>query len=300
MCVLYLIFLPALFRRIDRCGKRCLHWRLPYFLGLDAPACTDDLHCSGILAAPYLPQSAKSRKQSYHPYELQYTDSDSTLFDGCAYRKYQSCFPSRTGSRTSFTFTAVSASLKGRRKIAGGFPDVNRTSFNSSLSYRWAGQTPFYFSTALPIWRIIFADDSTQTYRYTNDSIYYLLGVRPYAGEKWLTFLQNICYKGTGKYTALDYYLSALLLEKDLDTFVKAVNDLYEIEEELPRHYSEALLIYRDSHPEYPVQITDSTLVKRYITYRERQVGFTSYTEERNRMRREFGDTYWWYFDYQE
>lgn len=147
---------------------------------------------------------------------------------------------------------------------------------------------------------LFFADDSTQTYRYTNDSIYYLLGVRPYAGEKWLTFLQNICYKGTGKYTALDYYLSALLLEKDLDTFVKAVNDLYEFEEELPRHYSEALLIYRDSHPEYPVQITDSTLVKRYITYRERQVGFTSYTEERNRMRREFGDTYWWYFDYQE
>ncbi len=147
---------------------------------------------------------------------------------------------------------------------------------------------------------LFFADDSLQTYRYTNDSIYYLLGVRPYTGEDHLVFLHNICYKGTGKYTALDYYISALLLEKQLDRFAQVMTDLYEIEEELPRYYDEAFLLFLDSHPDYPYQVTDSALIQRYADYRKRQADFTSAIEERNGMRREFGDTYWWYFDYQE
>ena len=147
---------------------------------------------------------------------------------------------------------------------------------------------------------LFFANDSAQTLRYTNDSIYYLLGVRPYTGEDRMEFLRNICYKGTGKYTALDYYLSALLLEKQIDTFGKALADFYETEDTLPRYYQEAILVYRESHPDYQFAVDDSTLIKRYDDYHKRKAGFSSPIEEQNRMRREFGDTYWWYFDYQE
>lgn len=147
---------------------------------------------------------------------------------------------------------------------------------------------------------LFFADDSLQTLRYTNDSVYYLLGVRPYAGEDRLVFLHNICYKGTGKYTALDYYLCALLLEKRLDTFGQAMVDLCETDESLPRYYREAILMLRESRPEYPFQVEDSTMIRRYADYRDRKGSFSSPKEEENRMRREFGDTYWWYFDYQK
>ena len=147
---------------------------------------------------------------------------------------------------------------------------------------------------------LFFANDSAQTLRYTNDSIYYLLGVRPYTGEDRMEFLRNICYKGTGKYTALDYYLSALLLEKQIDTFGKALADFYETEDTLPRYYQEAILVYRESHPDCQFAVNDSTLIKRYGDYHKRKADFSSPIEEQNRMRREFGDTYWWYFDYQE
>ena len=147
---------------------------------------------------------------------------------------------------------------------------------------------------------LFFANDSAQTLRYTNDSIYYLLGVRPYTGEDRMEFLRNICYKGTGKYTALDYYLSALLLEKQIDTFGKALADFYETEDTLPRYYQEAILVYRESHPDCQFAVNDSTLIKRYDDYHKRKADFSSPIEEQNRMRREFGDTYWWYFDYQE
>ena len=146
---------------------------------------------------------------------------------------------------------------------------------------------------------LFFANDSSTVLRYTNDSIYYLLGVRPYNGEDRMEFLRNICYKGTGKSTSLDYYLSALLLEKRLDSFAQAIVDFCEPDEDFARYYKEVMLIYRDRHPDYPIQVTDSVMIQRYAEYKVRRKDFTSAIEERNKMRREFGETYWWYFDYQ-
>lgn len=48
----------------------------------------------------------------------------------------------------------------------------------------------------------------------------------------------------------------------------------------------------------YPV--TDSLMIGRFKAYRTLQQKDGSSLEEWNRMRREFGDTYWWYYDYQE
>lgn len=146
---------------------------------------------------------------------------------------------------------------------------------------------------------LFFDADSLHTLRYTNDSIYYLLGARPYAGEDRLVFLRNICYKGTGKYTSLDYYLSALLLEKQLDRFMQAVPDFYLPEDTLPRYYREAVVLYHAQRND-SVSVSDSLMLKRFDAYRQLQRQAASPLEERNRMRREFGDTYWWYYDYQE
>ncbi|WP_418661385.1 DUF6057 family protein [Bacteroides ilei] len=146
---------------------------------------------------------------------------------------------------------------------------------------------------------LFFDNDSTRILRYTNDSVYYLLGVRPYAGESHKELLRNICYKGTGKFTALDYYLSALLLDKELDEFARAVADFYEPDEELPRYYREALIMYAAGHSGFPMQVVDTLMLERYAGYCALQKTFKLPQEEKNRMRREYGDTYWWYFDYQ-
>ena len=44
----------------------------------------------------------------------------------------------------------------------------------------------------------------------------------------------------------------------------------------------------------------DSLTLDRFKVYQTLQQKDGSPLEERNRMRREFGDTYWWYYDYQE
>ena len=59
------------------------------------------------------------------------------------------------------------------------------------------------------------------------------------------TFLARICRDEIGRHTALNYYMSALLLDKKLDKFVSAV-DMYCFEQDtLPRYYREALVLYK-------------------------------------------------------
>lgn len=147
---------------------------------------------------------------------------------------------------------------------------------------------------------LFFPDDSLQTLRYTNDSIYYLLGARPYKGEDRNVFLRNICYKGTGKYTSLDYYLSALLLDKNLEEFATAVNDFFEPEDTLPRFYREAMVLYHSQRSDsVALAARDSSCVRRFMEYKEKGKEYVSAKERENWLRRHYGNTYWWYFDYQ-
>ena len=148
---------------------------------------------------------------------------------------------------------------------------------------------------------LFFPDKSAQNLRFNNDSIYALLGVRPYVGEKRQDYLRNSCYEETGKYTALDYYLSSLLLEKQLDDFVQAFDDLCDSSAYIPRYYQEAFILYEDACTSAErIYSPDSVLLSKYVAYKERKTTFTSHIEAKNQMRREYGDTYWWYFDYQE
>lgn len=147
---------------------------------------------------------------------------------------------------------------------------------------------------------LFFPEDSLKVLRFTNDSIYQHLGAHPFNGEDKISFLSRICYHDEGKHTALDYYLSALLLDKQIESFTDAITEFYELEDSLPRYYREAITIYRTTHPEFPFGHNDSTLIKGYAEYRQCQTQFNSKQEEINRMRREYGDSYWWYYDYQK
>ena len=109
----------------------------------------------------------------------------------------------------------------------------------------------------------------------------------------------RICRDEVGKHTALDYYLSALLLDKKLDKFASVVEDSFFEQDTLPRYYREAIMLYKQSHPAYPRVLNDTLMIQRLQEFDKLQKEYTSPVEQKNRMRREFGDTYWWYYRYQ-
>lgn len=149
---------------------------------------------------------------------------------------------------------------------------------------------------------LFFPNDSLAELRFTNDSVSSLIGVNMYAGGDQKQFLRNICYSGEGTYWAAGYYLSALLLDKDLDGFVTALSDLYdEGQYTLPRYYREAVLLYRDKHADYQQwAVKDSVMMQRFAGYQQRKIELKEQKRDKTWLRKEYGDTYWWYFDYQE
>ena len=134
--------------------------------------------------------------------------------------------------------------------------------------------------------------------RLNADSLSVYLGAKPALGEPALTFFRRICEEESGNYTTLDYYLSALLLEKKLDEFVRAFDELYTVRDSIPYYYRQALFLDSKMHPSAATDSADVALEELWGKYLEKQQELSGKRGEANYMRREFGDTYWWYYQY--
>ena len=134
--------------------------------------------------------------------------------------------------------------------------------------------------------------------RLNADSLSVYLGAKPALGEPALTFFRRICEEESGNYTTLDYYLSALLLEKKLDEFVRAFDELYTVRDSIPYYYRQALFLDSKMHPSAVTDSADVALEELWGKYLQKQQELSGQRGEANYMRREFGDTYWWYYQY--
>lgn len=149
---------------------------------------------------------------------------------------------------------------------------------------------------------LFFSNDSCETLRYTNDSIYNLVGGRPKDWENSQTFLKRICYDDSGTSVAVDYYMASLLLNKDLNEYAVALNDFMMKGDTVQRYMNEAIVLYETQNPDWKCVLeTDSTVYHRFEGYNAlKNKIFETEKERENRLRTEFGDTYWWYYDYQK
>lgn len=128
---------------------------------------------------------------------------------------------------------------------------------------------------------LLLSDKIQSTFMKAED-LYNYLGDTPRYGETALSYLSRICHTESGKHPALDYYLCALLLEKKLDIFAKELDKLYFADEELPKHYKEALILYRHRHGEYEIPFDATTMEQAYQQF------FNNQNSASN--------TYWWYY----
>lgn len=134
--------------------------------------------------------------------------------------------------------------------------------------------------------------------RLNADSLYVYLGARPALGEPVMTFFTRICEEESGNYTTMDYYLSALLLERQLERFVHAFDELYTVRDSIPYYYRQALFLHDRMHPSDRPTVADEAMEEQWKAYEEAKAELAGTIGEANRMRRKFGDTYWWYYQY--
>ena len=145
---------------------------------------------------------------------------------------------------------------------------------------------------------LLISTSNEKALRLNADSLYVYLGASPKLGEPALTFFRRICKEETGNHTTLDYYLSALLLEKKLDEFVKEYKELYTVYDSIPTYYRQALFLQEKMHPSAKDAETDEAMEEWWQKYTAKQQELSGNAGEASWMRRDFGDTYWWYYQY--
>ena len=158
--------------------------------------------------------------------------------------------------------------------------------------------------------------DTSSLERFTTQDICFHLGA--YCGtsihtaDRYYRLMlgDTICNKHTA-----DYYLCSLLLDKRLPEFLRQLPRHYNLADSiagaydnLPRAYREALL--QMGKKPYALQgkivigadtlatLSDREMVARFRDYTERKAEFTDATERINHTHREYGNTYWWYYDF--
>jgi len=146
----------------------------------------------------------------------------------------------------------------------------------------------------------LFFDDNTITTRLKNKNIFAALGGKPIGNdESTVHYLESLCNNNKGSHMALDYFLCSLLLDRQLEYFVSALDTYYEVGGVLYKHYQEALFMYQYMHSEYEIpfeNIKMSSKFKKFLALQNKYAYNSTY--QKNYTRREFGDTYWWYYTY--
>lgn len=139
-----------------------------------------------------------------------------------------------------------------------------------------------------------------QTSPLSPDSVATLLGDTIKENENTLGYLRRLAYADTLALAARDYYLSALLLEKEVIEFEAELTRMcgsYRADS-LPKYYREALLLLKEFSSEYQLNLEDSVLNSKFRSLREVESKYDDALMRNNYVRKAFGRTYWWYFLY--
>ncbi|MBF1577017.1 DUF6057 family protein [Hoylesella shahii] len=97
---------------------------------------------------------------------------------------------------------------------------------------------------------------------------------------------------------AYDYMLCGYLLDRQLDKFAARVFLYYPNNNELPRHYREALTLYMHQRSNPVAYYSDNLMETDYQDFQDLEGKYKNFTERFNVLRSVYGNTYWFYYTY--
>ena len=110
-------------------------------------------------------------------------------------------------------------------------------------------------------------------------------------------YLNTIKKHRLDKLPARDYFLCGYLLDKNLNAFSEDIAKYYDLKEELPRHYSEAIIVYNYLHKSNPIKYENDVVEADYQDYQKLTKQISNNTEMKNKLRDVYGNTYWYYYN---
>ncbi len=130
------------------------------------------------------------------------------------------------------------------------------------------------------------------------DSVYRMLGAIPRHGQTSKNYLKAIVKSGQATKAAIEYQLCGMLIDKDLDGFVNLLMKTHKIDDSLPLHYREALILYTHRRSSPKVVYSNTVMDTDYDDMQRLEAETKSPGERRIQIYKQFSGTYWEYFDY--
>lgn len=157
---------------------------------------------------------------------------------------------------------------------------------------------------------LLFPADTRQAYLLPADSLSNLLGSTRQNGETPVAYFRRCAYaekashgsdKSTKPRPAADYYLSALLLDRQLDDFAREAQNLYPeaiAHGSLPAYFAQALIFYARQRSNPAVRYHDTAIEANLLDYSDMADTIADKRKRCNLLRRSYGETYWWWYEY--
>ena len=132
------------------------------------------------------------------------------------------------------------------------------------------------------------------------DSFYRFLGARPATPMAPLHYLQLLeRHDSIVAPQVANYELSGLLIDRQLERFAREIRKYYALDDHLPKHYREALLLYSHS-TSYPVVVYHHAVTEEdWRNYQELKRLYSDPTERMVKVSEQYRDTYWFYYEYE-
>lgn len=157
---------------------------------------------------------------------------------------------------------------------------------------------------------LLLPHDDRQRALFPTDSLTRLLGGERSVGEsldKYLARCARIAWyrakrnPAEAPLPAVDYYLASLLLDRRLDDYAREVRRFYPrrvAQGKLPRYFAEALLLYTRQRTAPSVIYHDSAIEANYQDYSDMGDTIADPIARANLLRRSYGETYRWWYEY--
>lgn len=131
-----------------------------------------------------------------------------------------------------------------------------------------------------------------------NDSIYVLCGARPVGIHTTNRYLDLLEKDSLATPAVADYRLCALLVDRKIDAFARTIGRYYPINDQLPRHYREALTLYAHLRSQ-PVHIYRHAVMEEdWNDFQKLEDAYPAVRQRKEKVADRYFGSYWYYYFY--
>ena len=161
------------------------------------------------------------------------------------------------------------------------------------------GEKLFEYPITANVEQMLPTSGRTRMYFCPEDSLYRFLGGRPAEAMTPMHFLDLLERRDSVvSRQVADYKLCGLLIDRQIDRFASEIGKYYSLDDRLPKHYREALVLYTHSRSNPVVVYHHAVTDEDWRNLQELERRFPDATERKGRVEDEYHETYWYYYKY--